>query len=175
MSDILRYPIGKFAAPPSYTTEWRRQALASIAEAPTRLREGVRGLNDAQLDTPYRPDGWTLRQVVHHVADSHVNAYVRIRLALTESQPSIRPYDETAWARLPDAASLPVAASLDLLDAMHARWIALLRAMREADFERQYVHPESGHHSVNFLVALYAWHGEHHAAHITGLRHRMGW
>lgn len=175
MSDHLRYPIGTFAAPATVTPEWRRQSIAMIADAPGRLREAVRGLDAGQLATPYRPDGWTIRQVVHHVADSHVNAYVRTRMALTEPVPTVRPYDEASWARLPDVDTVPVEVSLNLLDALHARWVALLGAMHDGDFERQYDHPETGRHSLNYLVAMYAWHGRHHTAHITALRHRMGW
>lgn len=175
MTDDLRYPIGKFIAPATYSPEWRRQAIDIIAETPTRLRDAVKGLDEAQLAAPYRPEGWTLRQVVHHVADSHINAYVRIRLTLTESVPTLRPYDESMWARLPDVDVVPVEVSLDLLDMLHARWVALLRAMREGDFDRLYDHPDTGRHSLNYLVAMYAWHGTHHTAHITGLRHRMGW
>lgn len=175
MADDLRYPIGKFAAPATFSPEWRRQAIDIIADAPARLREAVKGLSDGQLATPYRPEGWTVRQVVHHVADSHLNAYVRIRLALTETGPTIRPYDEASWAKLPDVESVPVEVSLDLLDALHARWVALMRAMREGDFDRPYDHPETGRHTLNYLVAMYAWHGTHHTAHVTGLRHRMGW
>jgi hypothetical protein len=175
MSDELAYPIGRYLPPATYSAEWRREAIAIIADTPARLREAVRGLGPEQLATPYRPEGWNVRQVVHHVPDSHLNAYVRLKLALTEEAPTIRPYDEALWARLPDTEIAPVEVSLALLDALHARWVSLLRGMREGDFDRPYVHPESGRHTVNYLVGLYAWHGPHHTAQILGLRRRMGW
>jgi uncharacterized damage-inducible protein DinB len=151
------------------------QAIETIAQAPAQLRLAVQGLSEAQLSTPYRDGGWTVRQVVHHVADSHVNAYVRLKLALTENSPTIKPYEESLWAKLPDSDDVPIEVSLALLDALHARWVALLRAMPDADFSRQYEHPETGRHDVNYLLAMYAWHGEHHTAHITHLRRQRGW
>ncbi len=174
MSD-LRFPTGKFVPPAPATPETRKRAIEAIAETPARLRDAVQGLDEDQLDTPYRPGGWTIRQVVHHVPDSHLNAYIRLKLALTEEAPVIKPYDETAWAELVDTTSVPVDVSLDLLEAVHRRWVALLRAMKDEDFRREYVHPDSGRHALDHLVALYAWHGPHHVAHITTTRARMGW
>lgn len=139
------------------------------------MRDAVQGLNEEQLDTPYRDGGWTLRQVVHHVPDSHLNAYTRIKLALTEPAPVIKPYDEAAWANLPDTRDVPIDVSLNLLDAVHTRWVALLHAMSDDDFRREYVHPETGRHNLDHLLALYAWHGPHHIAHITTTRQQMGW
>ncbi|MHB1861906.1 MAG: YfiT family bacillithiol transferase [Gemmatimonadaceae bacterium] len=173
----LRYPIGRFERPAQLTTPERGALIDAIAAAPAALRAAVRGLSDAQLDTPYRPEGWTVRQVVHHVPDSHLNSYTRFRLALTEEQPTIKPYDEARWAELPDARGPLVAESLALLDALHARWVALLRAMSPAEFARTLVHPErpGAPMTLDMMVALYAWHGRHHVAHITALRDRMGW
>ena len=175
MSD-LRYPIGPFKPHADPTTAEEKAALMDeIEAAPARLRTAVAGLDDAQLDTPYREDGWTVRQVVHHLVDSHVNAYVRFRWALTEDGPVIKPYEEKDWARLPDAMSAPVAVSLDLLDALHTRWLILLRAMAPEEFERPWTSPDSGELSVDVLLQLYGWHGKHHVAHITALREREGW
>lgn len=173
----LRYPIGPFQAhAKDHTTAEEKAALMDeIEAAPARLRAAVAGLDDAQLDTPYREDGWTVRQVVHHVVDSHVNAYVRFRWALTEDAPLIKPYEEKEWARLPDAMSSPVAVSLDLLDSLHTRWLILLRAMTLEDFERRWISPDLGELSVDVLLQHYAWHGKHHVAHITALREREGW
>jgi uncharacterized damage-inducible protein DinB len=172
----LRYPIGKFARRDSLTSEERRAFIDQIAQAPQRMRDAVRGLDDAQLDTAYREGGWTVRQVVHHVPDSHLNAYTRIKLALTEDNPTIKPYDENAWAKLPDSRETPVETSLQMIEALHARWVALMRAMSDADFRRTFRHPEyPGDFTLDGLVALYAWHGRHHAAHITSLRERMKW
>src|SRR6185503_13578635 len=140
-----------------------------------RFREAVRGLSDDRLSTPYRPGGWTVRQLAHHVPDSHLNAYVRLKLALTEETPTIKPYDEALWARLPDSDVVPVETSLVLLESVHARWVALLRSMKDEDFNRRYNHPDTGNHDLNYLVALYAWHGPHHTAHITTLRMQKGW
>lgn len=146
-----------------------------IAAAPLRMREAVRGLSPVQLDTPYREGGWTVRQVVHHVPDSHINAYVRLKLALTEDAPTIKPYDEGAWAQLPDSRVTAVEVSLALLDSLHARWTDLLRAMSDSDFQRQLLHPDHGLMTLDWLVAMYAWHSRHHVAHITSLRERMNW
>ena len=146
-----------------------------IAETPARMRAAVARLNDAQLDTPYRPGGWTVRQVVHHVPDSHMNSYVRFRLALTEDAPVIKPYEEARWAELHDARTLPVEPSLELLESLHARWVPLLRSLNEADWKRIFRHPEMGLVRLEQNAALYAWHGRHHVAHITKLRERMGW
>ena len=172
----LRYPIGKFTYDGTMTDARRAGCAARIAAAPGGLRAAVAGLEDPQLDTPYRPGGWTVRQVVHHVPDSHLNAYIRIRLALTEDTPTIKPYEEARWAELPDARSLPVAISLALLEALHARWVPLLRRLGEPEGSRQLRHPELGRlMTIDELLAMYAWHGEHHIAHVTRLRERMGW
>jgi uncharacterized damage-inducible protein DinB len=170
-----RYPIGGFRRPAHLTPEERTAAIAALAEAPARLREAVAGLTPAQLDTPYRPGGWTVRQVVHHVPDSHLNAYVRCKLALTEDEPTIRPYHEDRWAELPEARSAPIEVSLALLDELHRRWVLALRGLAPAAWERMLVHPESGRQSVEQLIALYVWHGRHHVAHVTALRQREGW
>lgn len=175
MPDDLRYPIGPFTRPASITAAMRQQFIDEIAAAPGLLRDAVAGLSDDQLDTPYRPDGWTVRQVVHHVPDSHLNAYVRCKWALTEAEPPIKIYDEKAWAELTEARTAPVALSLTLLDALHERWVTMLRGLSDADCARAIQHPEMGRLSVDALMALYAWHGRHHAAHITTLRERMGW
>jgi hypothetical protein len=175
MEADLRYPVGKFSPPATLTPEARTTAVEVIAQAPARLRASVAGLTNEQLDEPYRPGGWTVRQVVHHVADSHLNAYVRLRLALTEQRPTIRPYDESLWAELADARSLPVEVSLSLLESLHSRWVSLLKSLPPDAFERPYVHPETGEHTLNYLVAMYAWHSRHHVAHVTSLRQRMGW
>jgi uncharacterized damage-inducible protein DinB len=172
----LRYPIGEFAWDGVMTDVRRAACVARIAAAPGLLRAAVTGLNDRQLDTPYRPAGWTVRQVVHHVPDSHLNAYTRTRLALTEETPTIKPYDEARWAELPDARSAPIEVSLALLDALHVRWVLLLHGLGPTDCARGVRHPEHGRLlSVDELLALYAWHGEHHTAHVTALRTRMGW
>ena len=171
-----RYPIGPHIYAGSLTDEQRAEAIAEIAALPERLLAAVAGLDDAQLDTPYREGGWTVRQVVHHVPDSHINAYVRFRLALTEDAPTIRPYEEARWAELTDARTLPVDVSLRLLDAMHTRWVALLNSLGPDDFARTYVHPEHGRpFTLDEAVSMYAWHSRHHTAHITTLRDRMGW
>lgn len=165
-----RYPIGPFRAPETPTPAERAAWIGEIAILPSHLREVVEDRTDRQLDTFYREGGWTVRQVVHHLPDSHLNAYLRFKLALTEEAPTIRPYDEAAWAALPDAAG-PVADSLDLLDALHRRWTALLETMDEAAFRRTYVHPEHGRvFTLETALALYAWHGRHHLAHVEGTR-----
>ena len=172
----LRYPIGPFAYDGRMTDARRAECIARIAAAPGHLRTAVAGLDDAQLDTPYRAGGWTVRQVVHHVPDSHLNAYTRIRLALTEDAPTIKPYEEARWAELPDARTLPVEVSLRLLESLHARWVPLLERLGAADGARQLRHPEHGRlMTVDELIALYAWHGDHHTAHVRTLRDRMGW
>ena len=170
----LSYPIGRFAAPAEHTAEQRAADVRAIEELPARLREAVAGLDDARLDTPYRPGGWTVRQLVHHVADSHMNAVVRVKLGLTEDAPAIKPYDEARWAELADA-RLPIEPSLALLDALHLRWTTLLRAMTPADFARVVRHPEHPQPmSLDRLTALYAWHSRHHVAHVARLREREG-
>jgi hypothetical protein len=173
--DALRYPVGRFDAAAEVPHAQRAALIDSIAATPSRLRAAVEGLNDGQLDTPYRDGGWTVRQVVHHVPDSHLNAYTRFRLALTEDRPTIRPYDEASWARLPDASTAPVAISLDLLEALHTRWDILLRSLNESDFGRPLLHPDMGPMTIGALLRMYEWHGRHHVAHITGLRQRNGW
>ena len=173
--EMLRYPIGRFQPPAVIAPEDREKALDAIETLPGRLAEAVEGLSDDQLDTPYRPGGWTVLQLVHHVADSHSNAVIRWRWALTEEEPTIKAYDERAWAELPDARSLPVVASLDLLTALHRRWVALLRALPNESFERRFIHPENGPTRLDRALLLYAWHGDHHVAHVTALRRRQGW
>ena len=170
----LRYPIGRADRRPSLTPDERRVAIDALAVAPEALRAAVRGLADEQLDTPYRPGGWTVRQLVHHVADSHLNAYIRFKLGLTEDDPTIKPYDQDAWVTLPDS-SLPVAVSLDLLDGVHTRLVALLRATPATSFSRIIQHPENGPMTLDQMLGIYSWHGRHHTAHITSLRDRMGW
>lgn len=171
----LRYPIGEFKFEGPLTDAERRAFIDTIEETPARMRAAVAGLTEAQLDTPYRPDGWTVRQVVHHVPESHLTSYTRFKLAITEDVPVIKPYFEDRWAELDDARQAPIALSLDLLDALHRRWIWFLRSLKEKDFERTFRHPEIGIVSVDKNIALYAWHGRHHVAHITSLRERMGW
>ncbi len=171
----LSYPIGKFQRPQEVTPEMRADFIAEIAAAPGILREAVRGLDDNQLDTPYRPEGWTVRQVIHHVADSHMHSNIRTRFTLTAVEPTIMPYPEALWADLPDARNLPVEVSLLLLENLHHRWVALLKSLSGGDFARTFRHPELGLVRLDTNLALYAWHGRHHTAHITRLRDRMGW
>ena len=171
----LQYPIGRFEFPREVSSEDRARFIQEIAETPANLRAAVAGLSGEQLDTPYRPGGWTVRQVVHHVPDSHMNSYVRFRLALTEEEPTIKPYDEARWAELADARTAGIETSLALLESLHERWVLLLRSLSPADFRRQFRHPELGVVSLEKNLALYAWHGRHHVAHITSLRERMGW
>jgi hypothetical protein len=172
----LSYPIGKCEYPETVSPAERERDMAEMAAAPGRFREAVRGLDDRQLDTPYRPGGWTVRQVVHHFADSHMNGYVRFRLAITEEVPTIKPYDEKKWAELADARSAPLEPSLQLIDSLHQRWVTLLRSFSEADFARTLRHPElGGVVRLDTYLTSYAWHCRHHAAHITSLRERMGW
>lgn len=176
MTDDLRYPIGPFRYTPNGSPAQREEWIGELAVAPARLSAAVAGLSAVQLDTPYRPEGWTVRQVVHHLPDSHLNAYTRIKLALTEEEPTIKPYEEARWAELPDARSGPVEPSLALLEFLHQRWLLLLRTLRPSDFARRFRHPEHGRvFDVNEALALYAWHGKHHVAHITSLRRRMEW
>lgn len=170
-----RYPIGKFQWQGASTPAERATYIARLAACPTELRAAVRGLDDSQLDTPYRDGGWTVRQVVHHLPDSHMNAYVRFKLGLTEERPTIKPYEENSWAQLPDSRTAPIDVSLDMLNSVHARWVMVLRAMRDADFAREIVHPETGLQTLDRVLALYAWHGRHHIAHVTSLRERKGW
>jgi uncharacterized damage-inducible protein DinB len=170
-----RYPIGKFTPPQNVTHAMRREAIDAIAEAPAKLRAAAKGLTDRQLDTPYREGGWTVRQVAHHVPESHMNAYVRLKLALTEDTPTVKPYDEARWAELPDAKA-PIGVSLDLLDSLHERWVRVLRTLEPEQFARTFRHPE--HPSllnVDSLLFQYAWHGRHHVAQITQLRKAKSW
>src|SRR5690348_13787876 len=163
----LSYPIGKFIPESNVPAQGCDRLITQIAEAPARLRAALQGLSPQQLDTPYRPGGWTVRQVVHHVPDSHLNAYIRTKLALTEDEPTIKPYNEKRWAELADTRLTPLETSLVLLETVHERWNHLLRAMSESDFARTFRHPEHGVRTVDWMVALYAWHGPHHVAHIT--------
>jgi hypothetical protein len=171
----LRYPVGQFNKFADVTEAQRVGLIDEIAAAPAKLRAAVAGLSPAQLDTEYRPGGWTVRQVVHHLPDSHMNAFVRFKLALTEDVPVIKPYDEARWANLPDVKSTPVETSLALLDHLHVRWVTLLRSLTSADLARKYKHPERGVVSLDDALAEYSWHGRHHVAHITSLRERQGW
>jgi uncharacterized damage-inducible protein DinB len=175
MSDDLRYPVGRFVREPKVDAARRQVLIDQIARAPGFFSAAVAGLSDEQLDTPYRPGGWTVRQVVHHVPDSHLNAYVRCKLAVTETNPPVKTYDEVAWAMLPDVPATPVATSLALLAALHARWVILLRSLDEAAFARGTQHPEWGTMSVDDYLQLYAWHGRHHTAHVTALAARLHW
>jgi hypothetical protein len=165
----LRFPIGKFERPSQLPLhdEARAALIGDIERAPAGLRAAVAGLSDRQLDTPYRPGGWTIRQVVHHVPDSHMNGYTRMRLALTEDNPTIKPYQEARWAELPDVRTVPIDVSLALLEALHVRWTAFLRGLSPADFQRTYLHPELGAVPLDVAIGIYAWHGKHHTAHIT--------
>ncbi|HEY4306842.1 MAG TPA: putative metal-dependent hydrolase [Gemmatimonadaceae bacterium] len=171
----LSYPIGRFQRPDTLSDVQRYDAIESIASMPQRFRTAIANLGEQQLDTPYRPDGWTVRQVVHHVPDSHMNALTRFKLALTEDNPTIKPYNEAAWAKLEDARSTAIETSLSLLDGLHDRWVRVLRAMSPSDFARTLVHPENGALTLDQMLALYDWHGRHHTAHVTSLRERNGW
>jgi len=170
-----RYPIGKYVPHPSPDAATLAQWIDEIAAAPAGLRAAVQGLDDAQLDTPYRPGGWTLRQVAHHVPDSHVNAYMRFKLALTEDEPAIKTYAEDRWAQLADSRTTPIEVSLLLLETLHNRWDTVLRAMTAEDFQRPLLHPDHGRITLDRMLSLYSWHGRHHVAHVTALRERMGW
>lgn len=165
-AEKLRFPIGRFVVPDVITPEMRAKYIEEIAAAPAAMRAAVKGLSDAQLDTPYRPGGWTIRQVVHHVPDSHLNAYVRMKLALTEDEPTITPYMEDRWAELPDSRGVPVETSLVLYESVQSRWVYIMRAMTDAQWKRAYIHPELGRYPLERQAALYAWHGKHHVAHI---------
>jgi uncharacterized damage-inducible protein DinB len=169
-----RYPIGKWPKDP-FTPEHKTEWIQDVAAAPARLRAAVEGLSAQQLDTPYREGGWTVRQVVHHVPESHMNAYIRFKLALTEDVPTIKPYAEDLWAKLEDVPKTPIEVSLALLDNLHARWVILLKSLSDQDFARKFRHPEIGELTLGLNLGLYAWHGKHHVAHITTLRDRMGW
>lgn len=174
--DSLKFPIGKFVFPMSYSSDYIEAWIRVIEGLPERLTQLVMGLNEAQLDTPYRPDGWTVRQVVHHLADSHMNSYFRFKLALTEETPTIRPYFEERWAELYDGKNAPVELSLQLIEALHKRWVYFLRKMSAEDWERRFFHPESKKEfTLKSILALYAWHSEHHFQHILQLKVRMNW
>ena len=169
-----RYPIGHCQTPPTITSAHLEEAIATIADLPTRLREATRHLSDAQFDTPYREGGWTVRQLIHHVADSHMNALIRVHLALTEDWPTIKPYREAAWAELADSTA-PAEWSLTILDALHARWTMLLRSLDDSQWERGFVHPERGRSNLKEATLLYEWHSRHHLAHITELKRHANW
>ncbi|GAB4466717.1 MAG: bacillithiol transferase BstA [Thermoflexibacter sp.] len=172
----LRYPIGKFAYKGAYSAQEKDQLILQIAEIPALLREAVNGLSENQLDTPYREEGWTVRQVIHHLPDSHANAYIRFKLALTEDNPTIKPYHEDRWATLPDTFHTPIEVSLAMLEAIHFRWVMLLKNMQEKDFEKTYFHPESQKvFNLEYVLGMYVWHGQHHIAQITSLRARKHW
>jgi DinB family protein len=176
MIQDMRYPIGRFKYDGDSSREAIDRSIADIAALPALLRAAANGLSVDQLNTPYRDGGWTVREVVHHVPDSHMNAYVRCKLALTEQSPTVKPYDEAAWSRLGDVKVVPIDVSLMLLETLHTRWVALLQSLPDADFERSYIHPEQQRMvPLREVVALYAWHGRHHTAHILSLRERNGW
>lgn len=173
--DSMRYPVGKFTMPGSLTPAERTAAIAVLEAFPAQLRAAVAGLSDAQLDTPYRDGGWTVRQVVHHVPESHMHAYCRVKFALTEDNPEIKPYNEAAWSALPDQATAPVEASLRLIDGVHGRLVTLLRLLAPAQHARTLRHPENGPMTIDDVTAMYAWHSRHHLAHIVNLKQRKGW
>jgi uncharacterized damage-inducible protein DinB len=170
-----RFPIGPFTFDPDITHEKRQHAIAAIRVTPSGLRGAVKGLTPEQIETPYRDGGWTVRQVVHHVPESHMNAFVRFKLALTEDKPTIKPYEEDLWVKLPDIPRVPIETSLTLLDALHQRWIAVLESMAAAQFARPLIHPQHGEVTLDWMLQLYAWHGRHHTAHVSSLRARNGW
>ena len=176
MAEDLRFPIGPFAMPASeLTAEQRLHSIQRLAEAPAGFRAAVRGLTPERLNTPYRPGGWSVCQVVHHVADSHMNAFIRTKLALTEDNPTIKPYRQVAWAELPDGRAASLESSLAMIEGLHERWVLLLRSLAPVDYTRTFNHPESGKQTIDRVLALYSWHGAHHTAHITALRSRNGW
>jgi hypothetical protein len=175
MMTDLRYPIGKFAAPDAITPQHLQNATDAIAALPSELRQAVRGFSDAQLDTPYRPDGWTVRQLIHHIADSHMNAFIRMRKALTENEPEISAYDEKAWAELPDSRHAEVELSLALIDSLHKRWAMMARSLDDSQWKRAFKHPERGLVRLDYNALLYGWHCKHHLAHIVNLRQRERW
>jgi uncharacterized damage-inducible protein DinB len=175
MAEDIRYPVGKWIRQPSVTAEECAAMIEQIASAPPALAAAVKGLTNAQLDTPYREGGWTPRQIVHHIADSHMNAYIRFKLGITENNPTIKPYDEKTWAETIDGRTAPVEVSLPVIDGLHKRWVQLLRSFEFGTFSRTVMHPERGPMTLSDLLQLYSWHGRHHTAHITGLRRRMGW
>ena len=170
-----RYPIGRVTFKKRLSPEERQVLIGHIADAPGQVRKAVDGLTDEQLDTPYREGGWTVRQVVHHLVDSHTNAAIRYRLAVTEDNPTIKPYDQAAWAALDDARTAPVPPALAVLEGLHDRWARLLRSLKDEDFSRTLQHPEDGPIDIDWMLQMYGWHGRHHTAHITGLRKEKGW
>ncbi|OGU32740.1 MAG: metal-dependent hydrolase [Ignavibacteria bacterium GWA2_55_11] len=174
MSDP-RFPIGKFAPKPSLSNDDRKELIRQIKETPSLFRKAFHGLNDDQLDTPYREGGWSARQVAHHVPDSHMNAYIRTKLALTEEKPAIKPYDQSRWSELIDARTMPIEVSLSLLETVHARWVVVLESLTAGDFARRFFHPENGEQNLDWLLQMYAWHGRHHTAHVTELCKQKGW
>jgi uncharacterized damage-inducible protein DinB len=171
----LRYPIGHVKIEGDITADMITSFINDIKEAPINLQKAVEGLSDEQLNTPYRPEGWTVRQVAHHLPDSHMNSYIRFKLALTEDSPVIKPYNEAKWAELPDSFNTPVLTSIDMLTSLHSRWVNLLNSLSPSDLKKTFRHPESGLVTLEKAIAIYAWHGKHHVAHITSLRQRMGW
>lgn len=172
----LRYPIGKFQSPESFSPEQIQSYIQTIERAPAKYEAAVKGLSEDQLNTPYRPEGWTIRQVIHHVPDSHLNAYIRFHWTLTEDHPTIKAYNEADWAKLPYLKDVPIELSLNLLKSVHARWVILLKELSKDDFERTYLHPEYNRvFALNTVLALYAWHCDHHLAHIENLKERMNW
>lgn len=174
MSEDLRFPIGKYEKGKPISSEQRKQLISEVAELPKKLREAVENLTDEQLDTAYRPDGWTIRQVVHHVGDSHMNSFIRFKLALSEENPTIRPYEEDLWAQTAEY-KLPVEVSLKLIDSVHERWTTLLESMSDEDFARTLNHPATGAWTLEDSLGLYSWHGKHHTAHVNNLKQRNGW
>jgi uncharacterized damage-inducible protein DinB len=174
MSEDLSYPIGKYDKETKITVDQRKQFIKEIAELPNELREAVQNLSDGQIDTPYRPEGWTVRQVAHHVGDSHLNSFIRFKLALTEDNPTIRPYAEDLWAKTAEY-KMPVEVSLSLIDSIHQRWTALLESMSDEEFARTLNHPETGLWTLENLLGMYVWHGKHHTAHINNLKKRNNW
>lgn len=175
MNEDLRYPIGNFHMPQEVTAETREKFIPTIERLPEKLREIVEDLSDEQLDTSYRPEGWTIRQLVHHIADSHINSFCRFKFGMSEQTPTIKVYNEAIWAETTDSKTMPIEASLKILEGIHARWTALLKSMNDDDYNRKIVHPEHGEMTLGNLLALYDWHSRHHTAHITNLRDRKGW
>ena len=173
--DLLRFPVGRFKAIPNPSSEDRKSWIEAISDCPSQLRAAVEGFVDTQYDTPYREGGWTVRQLVHHIYDSHSNAFIRIRLALTQDNPRINAYDQDAWAHLTDSLTVPAEISLGMIDGLHLRWVVMMQGMTADQFSRMLDHPESGPMSLDFMVQLYAWHCLHHVRHITALRERKGW
>ncbi|MCB0840345.1 MAG: putative metal-dependent hydrolase [Bacteroidetes bacterium] len=171
----LKYPIGRFNRIDILTPDQRKTMIQTIASFPQNVKNAVEGLNENQLDTPYRPEGWTVRQLVHHVVDSHLNSYIRFKWTLTENEPLIKTYDQAAWAELPEAKTAPVEVSLMMLESLHRRWVMMLNYMSDSDFQAKLRHPEWGLISLDTMLGLYEWHCRHHLAHITSLKERLNW